>query len=132
LPIARLLIRSLWLGDEVGPRQSFGLSFDMADIFQDAFARSLERWSAAVQPQKCFHLTLENSQPLCFRPDVMVPHQGRLFVLDTKWKALMPAGSGGSAEYGKVIERPVAEGKLMIKTADVSQILSWLPWEICG
>jgi len=127
LSLARWLVRSLWLGGERGDHWSLGISFNMAKVFEAAFARLLKPGYPEIETQASILLTLENSQPIELRPDVVIPQaSGRLLVLDTKWKELVADHGSSTGERVESLEHRTAGGlKLRIKTADVSQVLSY-------
>jgi hypothetical protein len=126
LPLALLLLRHVSLGPELGERRSFGLSFDLARVFQDAFVAGVKRHFPHAKGQHEFRLTVQGAaKPVRFVPDLWIPpHPASRtpLVLDTKWKALLPDSTAADDD----IDRPLADGRVLrIRSADVAQILSY-------
>jgi 5-methylcytosine-specific restriction endonuclease McrBC regulatory subunit McrC len=140
LPLARLLIRHVMIGSEIGGAQSFSLSCKMATVFERAFGASLERDLPYSKVEAQYNgiealtvkdFTGQKAGCIRFRPDVYIGDlDGYRLVLDTKWKALLPergrAAEEQTIDHNSVIDYQVdKDWMLRVRSADVAQILTY-------
>ena len=104
---AEALLQGRGYGVQAGQTPSFSLLFPMERIFEDYVAHGIRTyWPQAddlrVQ-ESTAHLVEEHAGMPKFklRPDILIRHNDRTFVLDTKWKEINGRESGaGPGNYG--------------------------------
>jgi 5-methylcytosine-specific restriction enzyme subunit McrC len=108
---AEALLQGRGYGVKAGQTPSFSLLFPMERIFEDYVAHGIRTcWPPADElrvQESSAHLVEEHAGTPKFklRPDILIRHPDRTFVLDTKWKQINGRESGtGPGNYG--IEQP--------------------------
>ena len=104
---AEALLQGRGYGLQTGQTPSLSLLFLMEQVFEDYVAYGVRTfWSetAEVRVQEASaHLvdTHVGAPKFKLRPDIVIRHQSRTFVLDTKWKQIMADEPGASrGNYG--------------------------------
>ncbi|MCX6216769.1 McrC family protein [Spirosoma sp.] len=106
---AEMLLMGQGPGVKKGDKESMALLFPMERVFEDYVAHGIRtHWPNADQisvQESSAHLIDEHVGVPRFklRPDVIIRHQDRTFVMDTKWKQVngsSPDTSSRTASYG--------------------------------
>lgn len=106
---AKTLLLGQGLGVKMGKATSFSLLFPMERVFEDYVAHGIRtHWPSTddVRVQESStHLVDEHAGLPKFRlrPDIIIRHADRTFVLDTKWKHVngpVPGGPVNTGNYG--------------------------------
>ncbi|GAB3010606.1 McrC family protein [Spirosoma pulveris] len=106
---AEMLLVGQGPGVKKGLKESIALLFPMERVFEDYVAHGLRMyWPNADEinvQESATHLVDEHVGAPRFklRPDVVIRHQDRTFVMDTKWKqvnGLSPDSTSKTASYG--------------------------------
>jgi len=134
LPLARWILRHFHPSDRPGDAAGLGFGVDMAELFEAAFARVVERGFAGceVEAQARWWFRIAQSEgsggtPKTFQPDVFVPGDAaaglRPLVLDTKWKDAVPVA--GSPLEDEREGLAIDTGGLRVKNVDLFQVAAY-------
>lgn len=78
-----------------GDHQSRALLFPMESVYESYVAQQLKRmfvpegWNVSIQDKR-HYLFVEPRKQFSLRPDIVLEKEGRVIVMDTKWKRLIP------------------------------------------
>lgn len=106
---AQALLLGQGLGVKMGENPSLSLLFPMERVFEDYVAHGIRTyWPNADEvrvQESSVHLIDEHvgSPKFKLRPDIIIHHNDRTFVLDTKWKQINgqePVGQVNTGNYG--------------------------------
>ncbi|AKD55074.1 McrC family protein [Spirosoma radiotolerans] len=106
---AKTLLLRQGLGVKTGKTPSLSLLFPMEQVFEDYVAHGIRtHWPGADKvrvQESSVHLVDEHvgSPKFKLRPDIIIHHSDRTFVLDTKWKRVngqVPGGQMSAGNYG--------------------------------
>ncbi len=103
---AKTLLLGQGLGVKSGRSSSLSLLFPMEQVFEDYVAHGLRKyWPTADEvrvQESSVHLVEEHVGMPKFklRPDIIIQHNGRTFILDTKWKQVNGREPGAKANTG--------------------------------
>ncbi len=147
MPLARFLLQHVHLGGPVGGPTSVALAFDMATLFERAFAQGVavqvgqahktiaqQSWRLTLKTTEAATISAWDSSHNDLRPDLYLPthdpyatDSSPVLVADTKWKAINKTRAGAGSVGPTNDGQSISHGELTFKVnrEDLYQVLAY-------